>query len=534
MKFACYTLGCKVNQYETQAMEQLLMQSGHTLGSFDEICDGYIINTCTVTAVSDKKSRNAIRRVRKLNPNAVVGVCGCYAQSSPDEIRKLDVDVLIGTHKLLQKDLQFHDLGLLVIDEEQRFGVTHKEKLRERARQVDTLTLSATPIPRTLNMALSGIRDMSTIEEPPHDRQPVQTYVMEHEWPVIAEAIRRELSRGGQVYYLHNRVENIESTAGRLRQWLGEDAAIGIAHGKMAERELSSVMQQMADGEIQVLVCTTIIETGIDIPNVNTLIIEDADRLGLSQLHQIRGRIGRSARRAYAYLTYRPGKVLTEVAGKRLSAIREYVAFGSGFRIAMRDLEIRGAGNLLGPEQSGYLMSVGYDMYLRLLNDAVLEQQGRGKDIRPDCSADLATSAHIPERYVPSAHQRMDLYRRMAAIRTQEDADELLDEIVDRFGDPPKGVMNLIAIALLRARAAAAGITEITQKDGAVLLSLSTMDFAAISACCAESQFKGRIFFSAGKVPMLSVKLKKAEDPLKLATQLVGVYAALRAQTAGA
>ena len=444
------------------------------------------------------------------------------------------VDLLIGTHKLLQKDLQFHDLGLLVIDEEQRFGVTHKEKLRERARQVDTLTLSATPIPRTLNMALSGIRDMSTIEEPPHDRQPVQTYVMEHEWPVIAEAIRRELSRGGQVYYLHNRVENIESTAGRLRQWLGEDAAIGIAHGKMAERELSSVMQQMADGEIQVLVCTTIIETGIDIPNVNTLIIEDADRLGLSQLHQIRGRIGRSARRAYAYLTYRPGKVLTEVAGKRLSAIREYVAFGSGFRIAMRDLEIRGAGNLLGPEQSGYLMSVGYDMYLRLLNDAVLEQQGRGKDIRPDCSADLATSAHIPERYVPSAHQRMDLYRRMAAIRTQEDADELLDEIVDRFGDPPKGVMNLIAIALLRARAAAAGITEITQKDGAVLLSLSTMDFAAISACCAEAQFKGRIFFSAGKVPMLSVKLKKAEDPLKLATQLVGVYAALRAQTAGA
>ena len=236
------------------------------------------------------------------------------------------VDLLIGTHKLLQKDLQFHDLGLLVIDEEQRFGVTHKEKLRERARQVDTLTLSATPIPRTLNMALSGIRDMSTIEEPPHDRQPVQTYVMEHEWPVIAEAIRRELSRGGQVYYLHNRVENIESTAGRLRQWLGEDAAIGIAHGKMAERELSSVMQQMADGEIQVLVCTTIIETGIDIPNVNTLIIEDADRLGLSQLHQIRGRIGRSARRAYAYLTYRPGKVLTEVASKRLSAIREYVA----------------------------------------------------------------------------------------------------------------------------------------------------------------------------------------------------------------
>ena len=242
---------------------------------------------------------------------------------------------------------------------------------------MDTLTLSATPIPRTLNMAMSGIRDMSVIEEPPQDRQPVQTYVLEHDWAPIAEAMRREIARGGQVYFLHNRVENIESTAGRIRQLLGEETTVAIAHGKMTEQELSRVMQQMSDGEIDVLVCTTIIETGIDIPNVNTLIIEDADRLGLAQLHQIRGRIGRSARRAYAYLTYRPGKILTEVASKRLTAIREYVDFGSGFRIAMRDLEIRGAGNLLGPEQSGYMMSVGYDMYLQLLNDAVLEQQGK-------------------------------------------------------------------------------------------------------------------------------------------------------------
>ena len=431
------------------------------------------------------------------------------------------VDLLIGTHKLLQKDLQFHDLGLLVIDEEQRFGVTHKEKLRERARQVDTLTLSATPIPRTLNMALSGIRDMSTIEEPPHDRQPVQTYVMEHEWPVIAEAIRRELSRGGQVYYLHNRVENIESTAGRLRQWLGEDAAIGIAHGKMAERELSSVMQQMADGEIQVLVCTTIIETGIDIPNVNTLIIEDADRLGLSQLHQIRGRIGRSARRAYAYLTYRPGKVLTEVAGKRLSAIREYVAFGSGFRIAMRDLEIRGAGNLLGPEQSGYLMSVGYDMYLRLLNDAVLEQQGREKDIRPDCSADLATSAHIPERYVPSAHQRMDLYRRMAAIRTTEEASDLVDELTDRYGDPPKPVMALLDVALLRAAAADVFITDITQRAGVVAFTFdSRVDVPSLMAVCSMPGYRNRLRLSAGEPPRLRLHLAPGEDALSAAGKL--------------
>ena len=443
------------------------------------------------------------------------------------------VDLLIGTHKLLSKNVQFKDLGLLIIDEEQRFGVTHKERLRQVAQQVDTLTLSATPIPRTLNMALSGIRDMSTIEQPPQDRQPVQTYVLEHDWGILAEAIRRELSRGGQVYYLHNRVDNIDATAARLRELLDDDAVVETAHGKMAEGELSRVMARMSEGEIDVLVCTTIIETGIDIPNVNTLIIEDADNMGLSQLHQIRGRIGRSARRAYAYLTYRAGKVLTEVAAKRLTAIREYVEFGSGFKIAMRDLEIRGAGDLLGAEQSGHMMTVGYDMYLKLLEDAVLEERGEAAQKEPECTADLTVTANINKDYVASGEQRMDLYRRMAAIRTQEDADELLDEIVDRFGDPPKGVMNLIAIALLRARAAAAGITEITQKDGAVLLSLSTMDFAAISACCAEAQFKGRIFFSAGKVPMLSVKLKKAEDPLKLATQLVGVYAALRAQTAG-
>ena len=335
------------------------------------------------------------------------------------------------------------------------------------------------------------------------------------------EALRRELSRGGQVYYLHNRVENIESTAGRLRQWLGEDVAIGIAHGKMAERELSSVMQQMADGEIQVLVCTTIIETGIDIPNVNTLIIEDADRLGLAQLHQIRGRIGRSARRAYAYLTYRPGKVLTEVASKRLSAIREYGTFGSGFRIAMRDLEIRGAGNLLGPEQSGYLMSVGYDMYLKLLNDAVLEQQGRGRDIRPDCSADLATSAHIPEKYVSSPRQRMDLYRRMAAIRTTEEASDLVDELTDRYGDPPKAVMALLDVALLRAAAAEVFITDITQNAGVAAFTLdSRVDVPSLMAGCTMPGYRSRLRLSAGEPPRLQLHLSPGEDALAAAGKL--------------
>ena len=441
------------------------------------------------------------------------------------------IDLIVGTHKLLQKDIHFHDLGLLIVDEEQRFGVTHKERLKELSRGVDVLTLSATPIPRTLNMALSGLRDMSTIEQPPQDRYPVQTFVLEHQDGILDEAMRRELARGGQVYYLHNRVESIDQCAAKIKQHIPE-AEVAVAHGKMNEEQLGDVMQSMSNGEIQILVCTTIIETGIDIPNVNTLIIEDADRLGLAQLHQIRGRVGRSSRHAYAYLTFRKGKVLSEIAEKRLDTIREYAEFGSGFKIAMRDLEIRGAGDLLGAEQSGHMMTVGYDMYLKLLEDAVLEERGEEAQKEPECTADLTVTANINKDYVSSGEQRMDLYRRMAAIRTKEDADELLDEIVDRFGDPPKGVMNLIAIALLRARAAAAGITEITQKDGAILLSLATMDFAAISACCAEAQFKGRIFFSAGKIPMLSVKLKKGEDALKLATQLVGTYAAMRAQTA--
>ena len=376
------------------------------------------------------------------------------------------VDVLIGTHRLLQKDIQFKNLGLLVIDEEQRFGVTHKERLKEMSKQVDVLTLSATPIPRTLNMALSGIRDMSAIEEPPADRQPVQTYVLEHDWSVLADAMRRELERGGQVYYLHNRVDSIERTAARIREMLGGDVEVAVGHGKMSQEELSDVMTRMSDGEIDVLVCTTIIETGIDIANVNTLIIEDADKLGLAQLHQIRGRVGRSPRRAYAYMTYRTGKVLSEVAAKRLSAIREYAEFGSGFKIAMRDLEIRGAGNLLGPEQSGFLMSVGYDLYLKLLEEAVLEEKGEAPAKRRECTADLSVAASIPDRYVPSPEQRMDLYRRIARIRTSEDADDMTDELIDRFGDPPRTVNNLISVALLRGRAADCARSGTSPKRG--------------------------------------------------------------------
>ncbi len=444
-------------------------------------------------------------------------------QQTLQNIRAGSVDVIIGTHKLLQKSVQFKDLGLLVIDEEQRFGVSHKERLKEMSQGVDVLTLSATPIPRTLNMALSGIRDMSTIEEPPSDRYPVQTFVMEHNTAILDDAIRREVERGGQVYYLHNRTETIEQCASALKKRI-PGISVGVAHGQMGEEALGNVMEAMTEGEIQVLVCTTIIETGLDIPNANTLIIENADRFGLSQLHQLRGRVGRSTRHAYAYFTYRPDKNLTEIAEKRLSAIRDFAEFGSGFKIAMRDLEIRGAGNLLGAEQSGHMVSVGYDMYLKLLDEAVLEEKGEAPKT-PDCTADLNVTANVDKNYVVRGEERMDLYRRMAAIRCQEDADDLLDEIVDRYGEPPRGVLNLIDIALLRAQAREAGIKDIKQKAGDVLFTLSNLNFEAVGALCADPDYKDRVVFLANtKEPTLRLKLSAGVDSLKQSKIFVTHY----------
>ena len=438
-------------------------------------------------------------------------------------LRSGNVDLIIGTHKLLQKSVQFKDLGLLIVDEEQRFGVSHKERLKEISKGVDVLTLSATPIPRTLNMALSGIRDMSTIEEPPSDRYPVQTFVTEYSPAIIDDAIRREVERGGQVYYLHNRTETIDQCAGALRRRI-PGISIGVAHGQMGEDALGDVMQSMADGDIQVLVCTTIIETGLDIPNANTLIIENADRLGLSQLHQLRGRVGRSTRHAYAYFTYKPDKNLTEIAEKRLSAIRDFAEFGSGFKIAMRDLEIRGAGNLLGAEQSGHMIDVGYDMYLKLLDEAVLEERGEAPKA-PECTADLNVTANVDKDFVSRSEERMDLYRRMAAIRSQEDADDLLDEIVDRYGEPPKGVLNLIDIALLRAKAKKVGIKDIRQKSGDVLFVLVNLNFEAVSALCNDSDYKTRVVFLANaKEPTLKLKLANGVDSLKQSRVFIDRY----------
>ena len=438
-------------------------------------------------------------------------------------LRAGQVDLIIGTHKLLQKTVEFKDLGLLIVDEEQRFGVSHKERLKEISKGVDVLTLSATPIPRTLNMALSGIRDMSTIEIPPADRYPVQTFVTEHSNAILDDAIRREVERGGQVYYLHNRVETIDQCAAALKRRI-PGLSVAVAHGKMGEDALSDVMQSMAEGEIQVLVCTTIIETGLDIPNVNTLIIENADRFGLSQLHQLRGRVGRSTRRAYAYLTFKPEKSLTEIAEKRLTAIRDFAEFGSGFKIAMRDLEIRGAGNLLGAEQSGHMMSVGYDMYLKLLDEAVLEEKGETPK-EPDCTADLNVTANVDKDYVVRGEERMDLYRRMAAIRCQEDADDLLDEIVDRYGEPPKGVLNLVEIALLRANARKAGITDIRQKASEVYFTLHNLNFDAVSQLCAEADYKARLqFVASAKQPTLRLRLAAGVDSLKQSKIFISHY----------
>ncbi|MGD9559210.1 MAG: transcription-repair coupling factor, partial [Oscillospiraceae bacterium] len=380
------------------------------------------------------------------------------------------VDIVVGTHRLLQKDVHFKQLGLLVVDEEQRFGVRHKEKLKESFIGVDTLTLSATPIPRTLNMALSGIRDMSTIEDPPTERQPVETYVMEYDEGLVVSAIKKELARAGQVYYLHNRVNTIDLAAQKLQKQL-PGARIAVAHGKMDEETLSRTWQGLLDGDIDVLVCTTLIETGVDVRNCNTLIIEDADRMGLAQLYQIRGRVGRSGRKAYAYFTFRRDKVLTDVAAKRLSAIREFTAFGSGFRIAMRDLQIRGAGNLLGQSQSGHMEAVGFDLYVKMLNQAIA--QAKGEALPPDKSEtliDITVDAYIPESYIPDAAGRIEAYKRIAAIESERDADDVLEELADRYGPVANSAKGLVAISLLRVTAAELGIYEVSQQKDTLIL----------------------------------------------------------------
>ena len=428
------------------------------------------------------------------------------------DLAKGSMDVIVGTHRLLSSDVHFKDLGLVIIDEEQRFGVKHKEKLKEAFVGVDMLTLSATPIPRTLNMAMSGIRDMSTIEEPPTERQPIETYVLEYDAGIVGEAIRKELARGGQVYYLHNRVESLDAAAARVAA-MAPGARVATAHGKMGEEALSRVWQQLLDGEIDVLVCTTLIETGVDVRNCNTLIIEDADRMGLAQLYQIRGRVGRSGRKAYAYFTFRRDKVLTDLAAKRLSAIREFTSFGSGFRIAMRDLQIRGAGNLLGQSQHGHMEAVGYDLYVKLLNQAVAA--AKGEEIAPDksdCLIDISVDAYIPEGFIPDAAGRIEAYKRIAAIQTPEDAGDVLDELIDRYGDVPDCVAGLVDVSLVRVTAARAKVYEIDQKGDTLLL--YSDDLNPLKLQSVFEKLGKRINLSATAKPCLTVRVRPDEKPL--------------------
>ncbi|MBO7762477.1 MAG: transcription-repair coupling factor [Clostridia bacterium] len=431
-----------------------------------------------------------------------------------------EIDIIVGTHALLSKNVAFRDLGLLIVDEEQRFGVGQKEKIKQMTSGVDVLTLTATPIPRTLNMAMNGIRDMSVLDEAPEDRSPVATFVMEHDDLMIAEAMRRELSRGGQVLYLYNRVETIFRVAAKVQEALPE-ARLAVAHGQMDREELEGIWQALVLGELDILVATTIIETGVDLPNANTLIIEDADRLGLAQLHQIRGRVGRSARRAYAYCTYRPGKALSEVATKRLEAIREYAEFGAGFRVALRDLEIRGAGNLLGAEQHGHIEAVGYDLYVRLLSEAVLEE--KGESVKPPVSAtvDLGLDAYIPEAYIPSSAHRIDMYKKLSLIGTDDDLGDVLDEFCDRFGEPPQPVLSLLHIALARAMATGAGFQRIERRGSDLRFLFPALSLAAWSEAFATLP---GLRMTGSPEPFVTYRLRPGEDPAETALTVLRAY----------
>ncbi len=439
-----------------------------------------------------------------------------------------DVDIIVGTHRLLSQDVEFHDLGLVIIDEEQRFGVAQKEKLKQLCDGVDVLSLSATPIPRTLNMAMGGIRDISILDDAPGDRLPIQTYVLEKDDLIIEEAIRRELRRGGQVFYLYNAVESIDIAAAHLSKAIPE-ARITVAHGKMDKEELERIWERMLAGEIDILICTTIIETGVDIPNANTLIVENAHRLGLSQLHQIRGRIGRSSRRAYAYFTYPPFKSIPEIAQKRLAAIREYAEFGAGFKIALRDMELRGAGNLLGAQQHGHLDAIGYDLYIKLLNRAVLEEKGTPEREEIECTVNLKFDALIPEHYVPYPAQRMALYKKIALIASEDDLEDVTDELVDRFGEPPRETLNLLRIALVHSLAVKCGFTSIREDAMGIHITPAHLDIDAWSELSDDYPTRLRIVMSGE--PHICLRPQKGDDTLSLLHKMFEKYTEISHQT---
>jgi len=429
-----------------------------------------------------------------------------------DGLKKGSVDFVIGTHRLLSDDIKYKDLGLLVIDEEQRFGVAHKEKLKQLKSNIDVLTLSATPIPRTLNMSLTGIKDMSLITEPPSDRYPVQTFVLEQDDIVMREIITRELDRDGQVYIVFNRVKGINRLAEKA-QSLVPDAKIVVGHGQMNEKSLESVMQTFISGEADILVATTIIESGIDIPNANTMIVIDSDKFGLAQLYQLRGRVGRTDKIAYAYLMYQKNKVLTEVSEKRLKAIKEFTEFGSGFKVAMRDLEIRGAGNVLGAEQSGHMMNIGYELYCKLVDDAVRKAKGESVPEQVDeINIELDVAANIPNWYIDNETLKLQMYKKIATVSTREDSEEIIDELLDRFGDLPKETLNLIAISMIRALSANVGVCNIHEQAGKVVIYFAQDNaLKAYALMKASEKFGSKIFFHGGNEPFIRLSVARKE-----------------------
>ena len=431
-----------------------------------------------------------------------------------------EVDIVIGTHKLLNDQIQYKNLGLLIIDEEHRFGVKHKEKIKKLKTNIDVLTMTATPIPRTLHMSIVGIRDMSCLYEPPQNRRPVQTYVLEYDKEVVREAIAKELEREGQVFYLYNNVENIDEKADEVSKLVPE-AKIAFAHGQMTGREIEDIMEKFVNKEIDVLVCTTILESGIDIPNANTIIVENADRLGLAQLYQIRGRVGRSDRQAYAYITYKRDKIITEVAEKRLKAIKEFTEFGSGFKIAMRDLEIRGAGSLLGEIQHGHMDEVGYDTYCKILDEVIKEQKGIKVAEEPEITIDINISSFIPDSYIESTDQKMESYRNIALCRTEEDFKNIEEDLIDRFGKMPEEVINLISIAKLKEMCKNSGIIKVIQKQNNIILYFEperlTLDVTGL-----VHKYNEKIKFSTGVTPYITYKVQDPKNLILEIEELLG------------
>ncbi len=493
--------------------------------AFKAVCDSkQVAYLCPTTILAMQHYETFVSRMANFPVTVEMLSRFRTAKEQKEIIKKIKdgrVDIVIGTHRLLSEDISFKDLGLLIVDEEQRFGVAHKERIKALKSNVDVLTMTATPIPRTLHMAMTSVRDMSVLAEPPQNRYPVQTYALEFNEAIILDAIKKELSRGGQVFYLYNRVQGIYHKA----QWLKEkfpDVEVAVGHGKMNETELEDIMYDMVNGTTRILVCTTIIETGLDIPNANTIIIENADRMGLAQLYQLRGRVGRSNRSAYAYLTYQRDKILSPEAQKRLSAIREFTEFGSGFKIAMRDLEIRGAGNMLGSEQHGHMDNVGYDMYCKILSESVAEAKGIKVSGKDSVTVDITVNAYIPENYIPSANQRVDMYKRIAAIESEDDEFEIQDELCDRFGDMPKSVTNLIAVAGLKPLAADIGCLEITEKKRTVILKFTDGILCAEIVFGLEDAFRGRVKVLSGDVPALRVTMKESDGtPLEFVKKLL-------------